>query len=207
MHIKGPAQIRRIVSPSSDSIRRAKNLPSIERSKLLAPDHLYISLRRFGRNVEDRILALCQGQEPWRRITLDMRGNKGGDPMRMLKVAALFSAPRADVFYAWAPNGDRKYYAIPKIWIRCRYQQLTVLIGGKTASSAEILVSLLKSHAGATLQGVTTYGKNFLYRLIPLNQHWRLYLPAEKIVLPGRDLNAGIAADGPVPAALRKQLE
>lgn len=206
-HIKGPAQIRKISHPGTNSIRRARNLPSVGRARPLAADHLYMSLDRFGRNAPAAILALCQQKRNWRLITLDLRKNEGGDPMRMLKIAALFSMPAEKVFYAKAPDEARHYYAIPEAAERCHFQKLVLLIGAKTASSAELLAGLLRSHARASLWGRVTYGKNFLYRLIPLNHDWRLYMPAEKIVLPGRQLQAGIAADGPIPPRLREQLE
>ena len=112
-----------------------------------------------------------------------------------------------NVFYVKAPHKDRTYYSLPGAGRRCHFRKLDLLIGAQTASSAELLASLLKSHAGATLLGATSYGKNFLFRLIPLNHDWRLYMPAEEIVLPGRDLQAGITADRPIPVRLLQQLE
>ncbi len=206
-YFKGPAEVRRTVHPSSDSIRRVTNLQSIDRSDTIFSNQLYVSLQRFGRNVSSAVLKVCGKTRIWQRIIIDLRDNEGGDPERMLKVAALFSKPATGVFYVQKQEGEKNHYSIPVATDRCHFKELALLIGKKTASSAEILASLLRDHAGATLYGSMTYGKNWLFRIVPLNHDWRLFLPAEEIILPGKELKQGIMADQRIPHELKERLD
>ena len=82
-----------------------------------------------------------------------------------------------------------------------RQQDITVLVGRQTASSGEILAALLRRHAGAELVGERTAGKDYLTRVVPLDQDWRLLLPAERIEVPGESLSGGLQPDRALPQA------
>jgi C-terminal processing protease CtpA/Prc len=84
--------------------------------------------------------------------------------------------------------------------------KLTVLVGPETASSGEILAALLRRYGGAELLGAPTAGKDYLSRVVAVDQDWRLLVPAERIEVPGETLAGGLVPDRLLPAALALDL-
>ncbi len=68
----------------------------------------------------------------------------------------------------------------------------TVIVGSKTASSAEILTLLLRRYREAEVVGERTLSKEFLYRIIPVEHGWRLLVPEGRcITVPAAVLTSG----------------
>jgi hypothetical protein len=197
-----PARLEAVVHPDTDSIRRVTSLKSISEFQSIGPSTYVMKLDRFGRKLNDEIESNFKSAATLSHLILDLRNNRGGDFDRMRRTAAMFIGP---VDHALELDG--KHVAIPTPPRRLSVARLTVLIGPRTASSAEILAALLRQHANADILGVQSFGKDYLYRIIPVTQDWRLLLPAERIVVTGETLAGGVVPDGPIPANLARLLD
>ncbi|MEE8445470.1 MAG: S41 family peptidase, partial [Alphaproteobacteria bacterium] len=131
-------------------------------------------------------------------IVLDLRANRGGDFERMLRVAGLLTGPTKHALSVIGKDG-RRLRAIPATGPIAGVHSLTVVVGGETASSAEMLAALLRRHAGAEVVGERTRGKDTLVRVIPVHHDWRLVLPAERVEIAGEDLAGGLRPDRAAP--------
>jgi C-terminal processing protease CtpA/Prc len=206
---KGPAaRLEPVRHPDSDSIRRARNIESIPSFRPVdAAKHL-IKITRFGRNVIDDIYFKIKEFRNFSNLIIDLRHNTGGDFDRMIRTAALFTGAIPDAAHLTLLDPQRSTPVdIPAPAQKLNIPRLTVLIGGRTASSAEVLAALLRRYAGATILGERSVGKDFLYRIIPVTHDWRLLLPAETISIPGARLKGGVTPDGPIPPDLKNRIE
>jgi len=199
------ARLEPVRHPNADSIRRAKNLPSIHEFRAIGAAGHLICLTRFGRNIINDIYFKINGLHNFSKLIIDLRNNAGGDFDRMLRTAALFTGAIPDALQLALPDPQRSVVIdIPAPVQKLEIPHLTILIGERTASSAEVLAALLRRYAGATILGVRSVGKDFLYRVIPVTHDWRLLLPAETISIPGAILAGGVIPDGPIPHKLKK---
>ena len=194
------ARLVRVKHPDSDTIRRAYTAPSVTAVARHSDAALVVVLDRFGRTADREIVDALAGAggAAAARLVLDLRGNGGGDFDRMRRVASLFTGPREGAIRLFGRDGTVTV-ALPAPLGVVNAQALDVLIGPKTASSAEILAALLRRHAGARLVGARTLGKDRLTRLIPVDHDWRLAIPAERIEVPGEALAQGLAPDVAAP--------
>ena len=181
--------------PDSDTIRWAKTKPSVFDLGLAPDGRRRIALDRFGRKVEAELAPLLTGNQG---LILDLRANRGGDFERMLRVAGRFIGPLEDALILVGSNG-RRSLPLPDRGAPLVEGALTVLVGPNTASSGEILAALLRRYAGARVFGARTAGKDYLLRIVPLDQDWRLLVPGERVEVPGENLRGGLTPDGPLP--------
>lgn len=197
------ARLARRVPPDSDRIRWARTLPSVAEVRLLPDGRGLVHLTRFGRKAGRELEAALDGmaEGTWDgRLLLDLRGHRGGDLGRMLRLAGQFTGPASEALRLQAAETQSLDIPAPKR--RLPYKDLIVLVDGKTASSAEILAALLRRYAGARVLGTRTAGKDYLHRIVPIEQGWSLYLPAETVTVPGETLAGGLLPDGPLPAGV-----
>ena len=197
------ARLARTAPPDTDRIRWARTLPSVAEARLLTDGRGLVRLTRFGRKAGRELRAALEGLADggWHsgRLLLDLRGHQGGDLGRMLRIAGLFTGPvRAAVRLQ---GQDQRSVDIPVPAWSPAVSTLTLLVDAETASSAEIFAALLRRHAAARLLGAPTAGKDYLHRIVPIEQGWSLYLPAETVVVPGEVLAGGLRPDGPLPEA------
>ncbi len=197
------ARLERVAHPTTDTIRWAETTASLGTVKDLPKQRRLIVLNRFGRKVEqDLSHALKDGI---RDIVLDLRGNSGGDFGRMLRVAGLLIGPRAEAVTLTHRNAAESL-DVPLVTPGARPRRIAVLVGPGTASSAEVLAALLRRHAGAEILGTRTAGKDYLLRVIAVDQTWRLLVPAERILVPGEILAGGLVPDRALTPALHAAL-
>jgi C-terminal processing protease CtpA/Prc len=84
--------------------------------------------------------------------------------------------------------------------------RITVLVGANTISSGEVLAVLLRRHAGASVLGERTWGKDYVLRVQPVDSDWRALIPDGRIEVPGEVLAGGLIPEGPIPAELAASL-
>ena len=117
-------------------------------------DILYLKLESISIFSASGIEDVLNNNSP-NSLVLDLRQNGGGDVDQAVKIADYFIDEAEVVLTNKAGNSttykstDGKTYDLPMV----------VLIDAKTASSGEILTSLLKQYADATLIGKNTFGK------------------------------------------------
>ena len=203
----GPARLVQVSHPDSDTIRWVKTEPSVTAARWLSNGQRLIVLDGFGRKVVPELLAALKDKKASERLVLDLRGNGGGDLGRMLEVAAIFIQETKNALYIVDKNIRKQIDIVPgQDQGGVVRGGLTLLVGPGTASSAEILAALLRRHAGARLFGEPTAGKDYLYRVVPVDHDWRLLLPAEILVVPGETIAGGLMPDGTIPAALEAEV-
>jgi len=194
----GPrARIVRLRPPDTDAIRLVKVKPSVTAVRRLGNGGLYVELRRFGIQALPELKAAL-ARRAFSRLVIDLRRNTGGDVARMLRLAAVFIGPRAKAVRLRTATGER-WLDVPKPAWRVKARQITVLVGPKTASSAELLAALLRRYAGARLLGARTFGKNWLVGAVPLAQGRALLVPSAIISVPGERIEGGLSPDAPLP--------
>ena len=192
------ARLVRVNHPDTDTIRRAHTAPSVTAAEWREDRTLVVELTRFGRTADREIAdaVAMQANGALSRLVLDLRGNRGGDFDRMRRVASLFTGPREGAIRLHGLHGSTDIeLPAPLRVLALGGAPLDVLIGPETASSAEVLAALLRSHAGARLVGAPTRGKDRLTRLVPVDHDWRLAIPAERIEVPGEALAQGLVPD------------
>jgi hypothetical protein len=190
--------LQRVHHPTSDQIRWARTETSIERTASLGARRHLVRLDRFGRKVDYELSAALRGADA---LVLDLRHNHGGVLRRMLRIAGRFTGPVPGAVRL--VKADRVgVLAIPQpsgaIW----GGRITVLVGANTMSSGEVLAALLRQHAGATVLGERTWGKDYVLRVEPVDPDWRALIPDGRIEVPGEILAGGLVPDGPIPTEL-----
>ena len=131
---------------------------------------------------------------------LDLRHNHGGVLRRMLRIAARFTGPVPDAVRL-VKTDQVRVLAIPRPSGAVWRGRITVLVGADTISSGEVLAALLRRHAGATVLGKRTWGKDYVLRVVAIDPDWRALIPDGQIEVPGEILAGGLLPDGPIPAA------
>jgi len=198
--------LQRVDAPTSDTIRWVETRPSLGPVRRLADGRPVIAIAGFGRTVTAELqLALKALGRPLPEVILDRRGNGGGDFGRMLKVAKLFVNDMKMTLYLY-DKSMKNQIKIQSEETAASVDRLIVLVGPETASSAEVLAALLRRYGGAELLGARTAGKDYLSRVVAVDQGWRLLVPAERIQVPGETLAGGLIPDRPLPAALALEL-
>ena len=190
--------LQRVHHPTSDQIRWASTESSIERTANLGAGRRLVRLDRFGRKADYELSSALQGAGA---LVLDLRHNQGGVLRRMLRVAGRFTGPVPDAVRL--VDADRvRLLAIPQPSGAVWRGPITVLVGPHTISSGEVLAALLRRHAGATVLGERTWGKDYVLRVEAVNADWRALVPDGQIEVPGEVLAGGLLPDGPIPAEL-----
>ncbi len=194
----GPrARLDRVRHPDTDTIRWVTTPASVVvHGSRPAPGR--IEIRSFGRKVLRELgaaLATSGAAGAGRsELVLDLRRNGGGDFERMLEVAGLLLGPMPRALSLQDAEG-LTWRALDGARER-GWRVRRVLIGPRTASSAEILAALLAAHGGAQLCGhARTAGKSFLQSVVQVDHDWRLLIERARVEVPGADLANGLIPD------------
>jgi len=195
--------LQRVRHPTSDEIRWADTAASITRTAELGAGRLLVRLDRFGRKVDHELSAALRSADE--ELVLDLRGNEGGLLGRMLRVAARFTGPVPGAVRL-IKDDEARVLAIPAPGAPVWHGRITVLVGAETISSGEVLAALLRRHAGASVLGDRTWGKDYVMRIEPVDHDWRALIPDGRIEVPGEVLAGGLVPDGPIPGPLAASL-
>jgi C-terminal processing protease CtpA/Prc len=190
--------LQRVHHPTSDQIRWANTESSIERTANLGAGWRLVRLDRFGRKADYELSSALHGADA---LVLDLRHNRGGVLRRMLRIAGRFTGPVLNAVHL--VDADRvRIMAIPQPSGAVWRGPITVLVGPNTISSGEALAALLRRHAGATVLGERTWGKDYVLRVESVDPDWRALIPDARIEVPGEILAGGLVPDRPIPAEL-----
>ncbi len=196
----GRVRLEAVAHPETDTIRWAETAASVAAVYQGRHGRRWIVLDGFGRTAERELVeAVSRAIVDGAPLGLDLRGNSGGDFGRMLRTAALFTGNVRNAIYLIDKDGKQ---SVPLITDKDfeKLGDLRVLVGPRTASSAEVLAALLERYAGARLAGGRTAGKDYLTRVIAVDHDWRLLVPAERIEVPGVELSGGLRPAEDLPA-------
>ncbi len=176
----------RVRTPDTDTIRWVRSRPSITAVDALEDGRLLVRLERFGRRL---LREFSEGLPRSARIVLDLRSNGGGDFGRMLRLARALFGTRPSPPLLVTDRGTTPFPSpdVPPLDLRLE----AVLIGPRTASSAEVLAALA-ARAGVAVCGRRSRGKDWLEEVVPVRQGWQLYVRRGRIIVPGVTLAGGL---------------
>jgi hypothetical protein len=190
--------LQRVRHPTSDQIRWAITESSVTHTADLGAGERLIRLDGFGRKVDYELSAALRGADT---LVLDLRHNHGGVLRRMLRIAGRFTGPVPGAVRLVKADQVR-VLAIPQASGAIWHGQITVLVSADTISSGEVLAALLRRHAGATVLGERTWGKDYVLRVEAIDSDWRALIPDGQIEVPGEILAGGLQPDDAIPAEL-----
>lgn len=193
------------VRPSTlDFVRGLRKEKSIAEAKRLQQGVGYIQVSFLGRRTTrdfDKVLNqfIRDGVQD---LILDLRGNSGGSLESGVALAEHFVPPGKLLFTFQGREGlETKYYSQKK---RTKSFKILVLLDHKTASTAEMIASVLRRYAHARLIGEPTYGKRSIQESFAVDPSHILFLTTGHFILP-EDSQKKLQPDFEVPS--RKALE
>lgn len=173
-----------VAHPDTDAIRWVATAPSIVVNEEAGnPPTLQLKITHFGRKAETELReALATGSVP---AEVDLRGNRGGDFERMLKIAGLLIGPVRDAVEIVDRAGvNRRSLEGPKVR---SWRVHRVRIDDQTASAALLLARLLEAYAGTEREGPPSQKDPILLkRRLTVDHNWRLILPVAELRVTGR---------------------
>ena len=167
--------------PSINTVKRQPYiLPSVQ---VIKAKKTYIRINRFtARKTADKLKKILSNNSLHNGLIIDLREATGGDLYETLDCLSLFLPPgKLLVTTINNNNQTRKYYSIPNQLI---FDKVTLLVGPRTASSAEIFAKALQYYQQATLVGQKTYGKCVSQTYINLSDGSALKLTNLKLFYP-----------------------
>ncbi len=155
-------------------------LPSVQ---VIKAQPTYIRINKFvARKTADKLKNILYNEELYNKIIIDLREATGGDLYETLDCLSLFLPPEKLLVTTINNNNQtRKYYSIPSQII---FDKITLLVGPRTASSAEIFAKALQYYQHAILVGQKTYGKCVSQTYIKLSDGSALKLTNLKLFYP-----------------------
>jgi len=177
-------------------------LPAIGRVVRLTDSVGYLSLRTVSDRASEEVRGALAELRAWElgALVIDLRGNLGGRLEEALAVADIFLGPGRRIGSVAKRRLEWGYAAAhPEVYPKLA---LTLLVDGKTASSAEIIAAALRDNDRARLVGERTYGKGLIQTTIPLGDSMAVRLTTGRWQGPGGELiNGGILPDSVVTPA------
>ncbi len=148
-----------------------------------------IRIPLFDGNTLPDLRAALKQVKPGSPLTLDLRGNGGGEIPPAVDAAALFiDGPRPLLLCKQQRRGQPDVDLSSNEAMVPGFKRLSVLIDGGTASSAELFIAILIEAPGlrVALSGARTYGKDLWLEGATLkNGGGELYLPTGAMVTKG----------------------
>jgi carboxyl-terminal processing protease len=169
----------------------------------ILPDGVgYLSLTMVRENAAEELQheVATLVQQGMRVLLLDLRGNPGGLRDEAVEVSALFLDPRQEILVSRgrAPGDNHRWSDYrPQRWPDL---PVVVLVGGGTASAAEIIAGALQDHDRALIVGDTTYGKGVVQTVFTLSRDLALRMTTARWFTPGGRSIQGVALDSTIGA-------
>ncbi len=157
----------------------------------------YLSMTMVRENAAEELeqeVAKLVRQEI-RVLLLDLRSNPGGLRDEAVDVADLFLDPRQEILLSRgrAPGDNHRWNDYrPQRWPNL---PVVVLVGGGTASAAEIIAGALQDHDRALIVGDTTYGKGIVQTVFTLSHDLALRMTTARWYTPSGRSIQGVALD------------
>jgi len=153
-------------------VRRVLSVPAVEDVQMVDPERRVGYLRltdfRYGVQKPFRRAVRQLTDQGAQALILDLRDNPGGSLFSAIEVAgALLEGGRVARTRGRA-LGATWTYDVPWLAHPAWRGPLAVLVNGRTASAAEVVVSALAQHKRATVVGTTTFGKGAVQIYLPI---------------------------------------
>ena len=151
---------------------------------------------KYEKAVEDGIGA----------IVLDLRSNNEGLMENAEKIASMF-LDKGTIIYQTFKNGE--YTEIVSDSKKEINLPVAVVVDGSTISTGEMLASTLNENLGAPIVGVSTYGKGYIQKVVPLYDEYAVIYSVKEWVTSNKNKieESGIAPTIEVQQSEEQQTE
>jgi len=151
--------------------------PSVDRAFFLTAGVGYIRVDSFDTQTGKQFQAALEKLDAAKLtgLVIDFRKNPGGVVQTALECAGLFLAPEQRVVSVKGRSLKTQDVDVPKGTTPYTFP-IAILVGGKTASAAEIFTGAMQDHDRATVIGEPTYGKGLVQNVFPLSGNTALAL-------------------------------
>lgn len=172
--------------PLEFTLRRQKIIqPSVDTAFMIRPDIAYIHINAFNETTNPELTEDLNrlGQQNFKGLILDLRGNRGGLLNQAVGVASHFLRKnQLIVYHNGRSSPEQKYYAVtgesgPEY-------PIVALIDNNTASAAEIVTGALQDHDRALVMGQRSFGKGLVQTEFPLSNDTMLLLTTAHYYTP-----------------------
>lgn len=166
--------------------------------KMLDEDTAYLELYQFG---EDTGFEVEQYMNLFKEnnakdIIIDLRDNGGGYLSALEEIGSMF-VPKDGVLIQQEVYSGDKIVSKSKGNIIVDFEEIIIIVNENSASASEVLTAAIKENNGATVLGVTTYGKGTVQQQHAFSDGSALkYTVAEWLTPNGNHINGvGITPD------------
>ncbi len=140
---------------------------SIEATYMLTPTIGYIKVKKFGETTYPELLVSLArlGQEGFKSLVIDLRGNQGGYMQTAIQMANVFLPKNRMILYTEGRKSPREEYmsdgrgAFPML-------PLVVLVDEGSASASEIFAGAIQDNDRGTVIGRRSFGKGLVQQPI-----------------------------------------
>lgn len=138
--------------------------------KMLDKDTAYLEIYQFGTTTSTEVrqyLDIFKAANAT-NILIDMRDNGGGYLTSLEEIGSLF-IPKDMILIQQNTRDDRTLVSKSTGNVIIDFDEIVILVNENTASAAEVLTAAIKEDIGATVVGVTTYGKGTVQQQAPFS--------------------------------------
>ena len=140
---------------------------TVEATYMLTPTTGYIKINKFGEtSYPELLVALAQlGQEGFKNLVIDLRGNEGGYMHSAIQMVNVFLPKNKLIVYTEGRKSPREEYRSDG---RGTFQQLplVVLVDEGSASASEIFAGAIQDNDRGTIIGRRSFGKGLVQQPI-----------------------------------------
>jgi carboxyl-terminal processing protease len=151
---------------------------SVDSAFMIRPGIAYIHIQTFNNELTNHQLSAALdrlGQNNFKGLILDLRGNGGGLLQQAVEVASHFLRTNQLIVYHYGRSSPMERYYVTQGEEGPEYPMI-VLIDGNTASAAEIVAGALQDHDRALVVGQRSFGKGLVQSQFPLSDRTMLLL-------------------------------
>ncbi|MCI3920419.1 S41 family peptidase [Paenibacillus sp. TRM 82003] len=180
--------------------RKSFRVPTVE-SRLLDDGAGYIQITSFSSETPTLVagaLNSFRGEEAFRSLLIDLRGNPGGYLHSVAETAALF-VEEGPILFAKDRDGNEAILSVEdggKVTV-----PVAILVDGGSASASEVFAGAMQDYDLATIVGAKTFGKGSVQQLVELEAGGGLKVTVEHYFTPDRHPVNGVGITPDVRAA------
>jgi carboxyl-terminal processing protease len=159
--------------------------PTVDSAFMLKSGIAYVHLNGFVETTNDELTEALKrlGQQNYKGLILDMRGNPGGLLEEAVEVSDHFLTKDQLIVWHYGRASHEKRYLVTHGNHGNEYP-MVVLIDRMTASAAEIVSGALQDHDRALIMGEPSFGKGLVQTVFPLSEHAGLALTTAHYYTP-----------------------
>lgn len=166
--------------------------------KMLDKETAFLEIYQFGSSTGTEVRQYLETFKAAnaKKLIIDLRDNGGGYLSSLEEIGSLFM-PKGDILIQQHTRDGQVLVSKSTGNVIQTYDKLVILVNENTASAAEVLTAAIKEDIGATIVGVTTYGKGTVQQQQPFSDGAALkYTVAEWLTPKGNTIHkVGITPD------------